>query len=175
MAGRPPKPTELKIIAGNPGGRPLPKNILQPDGNLRNSPIWFSKEQRETWFYAIENAPLGLLRLLDRDMLITWVTAQCDFVTAEKELQKTGLVILKGGSEKVTKHKNGEVTTTTTSPVMIPNPWTKIRNEAFLRLMKATTELGFSPTSRARITLAGAESKAKDLNRFANNVNRRAS
>lgn len=40
MAGRRPKPTQLKILAGNPGGRPLNKNEPQPEKGLPQPPEW---------------------------------------------------------------------------------------------------------------------------------------
>lgn len=40
MAGRPPKPTRLKIIEGNPGKRPLNVNEPEPEHGIPPMPDW---------------------------------------------------------------------------------------------------------------------------------------
>ncbi len=66
MRGRKPVPTYLKVIRGNPGKRPLNENEPVPDGALADPPEWMSESQKAGWNYAIENAPAGLLKKLDR-------------------------------------------------------------------------------------------------------------
>jgi len=43
MPGRHPKSTKLKIITGNPGGRPLNENEPQPEIGIPEMPIWISE------------------------------------------------------------------------------------------------------------------------------------
>lgn len=42
MAGRPPKPTALKLATGNPGRRPLNLEEPAPDVGLPEAPAWLS-------------------------------------------------------------------------------------------------------------------------------------
>lgn len=76
MRGRKPKPAHLRMIEGNPGKRPLPRNEPQVTGDLRDPPEWMTEEQQEGWRYAIAHAPLGLLKRLDRSALVVWVVAE---------------------------------------------------------------------------------------------------
>ena len=42
MPGRKPKSTRIKLITGNPGGRPLNKNEPQPEAGLPDPPEWLN-------------------------------------------------------------------------------------------------------------------------------------
>lgn len=138
VAGRKPKPTHLKLLAGNPGNRPLPANEPQPVGDLIDPPEWLSDTQKDVWRYAIEHAPKGLLKMLDLSMLVTWVVA-CDYHRdATERVNKRGLVIR--------------------SPVKgepMQNPYLAVVNRQSQIMQKAAAEMGFTPTSRARIGMAG--------------------
>jgi P27 family predicted phage terminase small subunit len=173
LRGRKPTPTHLKIVSGNPGRRALNEDEPQPIGELLAAPGWLTDSQKEIWRFAVEHAPKGLLRSLDRDLITDWVTAVDEFQRAEIELQKGGTVIEEGGGQRITVMPDGRQIRTVRSKKLVPSPWTKIRDRASQRIMKATSELGFSPTSRSRISLAGGGKK--ETNRFANNAaNRRA-
>jgi len=65
MPGRKPKPTYLKIVAGNPGRRPLNKSEPRPVGTLETPPDWLTEDQKAGWRYVIEHSPRGLLKRLD--------------------------------------------------------------------------------------------------------------
>ena len=167
MRGRKAVPTMLKIISGNPGRRPLPKEEI-PVGELFAPPAEMSDEQKTEWRYALDNAPKGLLRRLDRVLFAQWCIASVDLTEAELALRTEGKVVNRGGDQRITVHPNGSQVKTVRSASKVINPWVRARRDAFDRLMKATTELGFSPTSRSRIALAGAG--AEKTNRFANNA-----
>ena len=137
MAGRKPKPTMLKIIEGNPGKRPLNDREPKPTGDLVNPPEWLNDSQTEGWKYAIENAPKGLLKKLDQSVLITWVIAEDLHRQATIQLQKTGLLVR---------------TPNTNQPMQ--SPYLPIINRQATLMMKAASEMGFTPTSRSRIVLA---------------------
>lgn len=170
--GRPPKPTVLKLLAGNPGRRDIQPDEPQPVGGLSQPPSFLTAPQKDIWCYAIEHAPAGLLRLLDRDLFLDWVQAVAERDQAEAVLRITGPVIKQARSRRVTKSANGSVTTITTPEGLVRSPWAIARDAAVARMMKATSELGFSPTSRSRITLAG--SGKKDTNRFSKHASARA-
>lgn len=127
-----------------------------------------SDEQKAEWRYAVENSPLGLLRLLDRNIFAQWCIASVDLTEAELALRTEGKIVKRGGDQRITQTADGKQVKTVRSPSMVINPWVKARRDAFDRLMKATSELGFSPTSRSRITLAG--SGKPETNRFARNA-----
>jgi phage terminase small subunit len=66
MRGRPTKPTALKILQGNPGGRPLPENEpIPPDGEVEK-PEGMSAPAGAMWDrYAPMIEEMGLLTVAD--------------------------------------------------------------------------------------------------------------
>ena len=172
MRGRKPKATVLKLLAGKPGHRPLPVNEPRPIGELLSPPVEMTDAQKAEWVYALGCAPAGLLRRLDRVMFAQWCIASVDLTEAELALRTEGKVVKRGGDKRTTTNPDGTKVTTVRSVSMVINPWVRARRDAFDRMMKATSELGFSPTSRSRITLAGGGKQ--ETNRFANNAAKRA-
>jgi hypothetical protein len=70
MRGRKAKPTNLRLIGGNAGKRPLPKREPKPTGDLVKAPNWFTNNQKEIWNCAVKNAPRGLLKRIDESVMI---------------------------------------------------------------------------------------------------------
>jgi P27 family predicted phage terminase small subunit len=171
MRGRKKIPTILKLVSGTQRKHRANQDEPQPEGDLYSPPDFLTDLQKKEWEFAIENAPAGLLRKLDRRLFMEWVIASIDLEEAEKKLREQGKEIKKGGDITITINADGAQTTRTRSETKVINPWVKIRRDAFDRMLRATCELGFSPTSRSRITL-GQGSK-KDTNRFANNAARK--
>ena len=68
--GPPPKPTRLKILAGNPGKRPLNDAEPVPAPGRPSCPAWVSKEGRAEWRRVTrELEALGLLARIDQATL----------------------------------------------------------------------------------------------------------
>lgn len=153
MKGRKPKPTQLKIIAGNPGGRPMNEDEPIPEGDLYDAPEWMSAGQKESWAYAIEHAPEGLLKKLDR-------AAFTSFIIAEDRHRRAEIMVEQEGMTLVSVRGNA-----------MPHP---MLSEARLQaqiMLKAAGEIGFTPSSRSRVKVSGAD---KNKNRFAQNGKKRA-
>ncbi len=134
MRGPKPKPTYLKIVAGNPGHRPLNAKEPKPAGNLEAPPIWLTESQQAGWRYAIEHSPHGLLKRLDSALLVIWVVAEDTHRQAAERLAKHGLLV---------KAPN--------TGLAIQSPYLPIVNRQADIMMKAAGDLGFSPASRTRI------------------------
>lgn len=144
-SGRKPQPTMLKVLHGNPHEHRLPSPEAEPQGQgeLWAAPTWFDDDQREQWHYAIDFAPPGLLTATDRQMLTVWVGACVEYQRAMVELHKSGQVV---------KTVDGNV---------IQNPYLSIINRQALILIRAVSELGFSPAARASL---GAKAPEFDRN-----------
>jgi P27 family predicted phage terminase small subunit len=148
MRGRKPVPTYLKVIRGNPGKRPLNEHEPKPIGDLNEPPTWMSKSQRAGWRYAIQHAPPGLLKKLDRSVLTAWVVAEDLHRKASEMLEQHGLLI---------KAPN--------SGLPIQSPYLPVVNRQASIMLKAVEQLGFSPASRSRVQI---EPHVRDRpNRFA--------
>lgn len=168
MRGRKPKATVLHLLNGTNRPRNARPDEPHPVGDLLAPPDGMSDEQKAEWVYALEHAPRGLLRLLDRNIFAQWCVASVDLTEAELVLRTEGKVVPRGGDQRITINPDGTQVKTVRSVSKVINPWVRARRDAFDRMMKATSELGFSPTSRSRITLAGGGKK--EANRFSNNV-----
>ncbi len=93
-AGRPPKPTALKLLQGNPGKRRLVREPELPAG--AEAPSWLGKQARRYWD---EMAPVltkaGLLKATDADWLGMW----CSLKVILVRQARTGTVDLRLSSE----------------------------------------------------------------------------
>ena len=64
--GRKPKPTALKMLEGNPGGRPLNTKEPKPEKKAPRCPSWLEDEAKKEWkrmAKVLEN--MGLLTEMD--------------------------------------------------------------------------------------------------------------
>lgn len=150
--GTKPQPTLLRVINGNPGKRPLNVNEPMPQGNLDAPPEWLTEAQKENWRYAIEHAPPGLLKFVDRSVLTIWVIADD---------------ALREASEKIAAH--GMLIRAQNTGQPIQSPYMAIRNRQSQIVLKAAAEMGFTPSSRSQIQV-----QPQAGNAFANNGKRKA-
>ncbi len=141
MRGRKPKPTQLKILQGNPGGKKLNENEPQPKGPLFNCPEWFDQEQKALWAFAINNAPEGVLGISDREILTVWVVAS---ITHRRAAIAQAKVDADASLPMLTKNKAGNIQT---------SPYVQIMNTQSKIMIQAASELGFSPSARARLSV----------------------
>lgn len=136
-------------MAGNPGKRELNQTEPQPQGDLFAAPDWFNASQKAGWDYAIEHAPAGLLKMLDRSILKVWVIAEDMHQQAVEKVNQHGILI---------KTPDG---------YPVQSPFMAVMNRQGLLMMKAAAELGFTPSSRTQIQVA-----PKEANVFSNNGRR---
>jgi P27 family predicted phage terminase small subunit len=136
------------LISGNPGKRPLPQGEPIPVGALREPPDWFSESQKAGWRYAIEHAPFGLLKRLDRSALVAWAVAEDAHRQAAEKVQQHGMLVK------------------TAQGTPIQSPYVGIMNRQANIMLRAIAQLGFSPSSRAGVsTLApGSRTNAFEQN-----------
>jgi P27 family predicted phage terminase small subunit len=145
MRGRKPKPTALKVIAGNPGKRALNPHEPQPRADLSTAPEWMTQRQRDTWTEVIALAPPGLLKDLDASVFAVWVVAYDLYQEASDKLARTGMLI---------KAPN--------TGVPMQSPYLAIVNRQAQIMMKAAAEMGFTPASRSRVIVKREAGKEDD-------------
>jgi P27 family predicted phage terminase small subunit len=135
MRGRPPTPTDLKILRGNPGHRKLDAaDEPQPTAGIPEPPAHLSKEARGHWFrMAPELAKMRVLTMADREGLAILCDAWARYVMAEKAVEKHGLLI---------KSPSG---------YPIQNPALAIRNQAAKEMRGWLNEFGLTPAARTRV------------------------
>lgn len=149
MRGAKPKPTHLKLLDGNPGKRAINKREPKPAGDLFDPPEWFNDEQKAGWSYAIANSPKGLLKRLDRSALTVWVVAE--------DLHRQATIAVS---------KFGLITKTPGSGVPMQNPYLPIINRQAQVMLKSAAELGFTPSSRSRVSIDDEKEQGNKFEKF---------
>lgn len=112
------------------------KREPKPVGDLVEAPDWMTESQRAGWSYAIANAPCGMLKLLDRSVLAVWVIAEDLHRQASMAVAKFGML-----------------TKSPTKGEPMQNPYMAVINRQAVIMLKAASELGFTPSSRSRISV----------------------
>jgi P27 family predicted phage terminase small subunit len=134
MAGRRPKPTALKALAGNPGKRKLNKDEPKPSGTPKCPPHLDKTAKAEWRRVSAELTTLGLLTSVDRAALAAYCAAWSRWVSAELSIQKFGTVIK--------SPKSG---------YPVQNPYVGIANTSMDQMRRFAVELGLTPASRSRL------------------------
>jgi P27 family predicted phage terminase small subunit len=167
MRGRKPTPSHLKLIAGNPGHRPLNANEPKPDPQLPPVPAHLSEEAKIEWQrLARELYQLGLLTNLDRAALAGYCQAYADWIEAEGQLRRFGKVI-KSPQRKVTRRaKDGSEVVESSGGFPMQSPFLAMRNKALELMHKFGVEFGMSPSSRTRVNVSEGSAKTDPAHKY---------
>ncbi len=147
MPGPPPKPTRLKILAGNPGKRKLNKREPQfKAANRPTPPAWLSRIGKAEWRRVVTQLSKvkGLLQTVDLSLLAVY----CDTYAAYRKAQQ---FLDKQGETYVMRDKDGQV------KYVAQFPQVSIVRAAADQLRKLAGEFGFSPASRSRLQIKEPE------------------
>jgi P27 family predicted phage terminase small subunit len=177
--GRRPKPTALKIIAGNPGKRPLNKNEpVYASLEIGNPPEDSSEEVKSEWFsIGSQLAEFGILQTVDRhifhrycDALVRWKRIVRFLDTHAEACNPSGIryPILEQKFKRTEKGNWIPEFDESGNPIMQTNKFRVLPEVAEYRrlndtLLKLENELGLSPAARTRV------STASSIKRFDNN------
>lgn len=168
--GRPPKPTKLKLLEGNPGKRKINRSEPKPGKARGGVPVEFRVERAEPGEdlkdfkppVAVDEAKkefvrrrreleaLGLLTTLDVGLLEAYCQAYGMWREASAWVNKMGMI---------TKTTNGN---------FIQNPYVAIVNKQQEIMRKTGAELGFSPSSRSRLEVKGGENEEDPMSALLN-------
>lgn len=133
--GRPPKPTALKVIQGNPGKRALKKNAPAPDAlaKVPDPPGWFGPIAASIWRQAAPWLVQSKI-LTDTDLhnLEVFAMAYQRWREAQEDITKNGIVVMGAKQE-------------------IKNPACTVANEAARQISTFGAALGLDPAARARL------------------------
>lgn len=131
--GRKPKPTALKIAAGNPGKRPLNRREPKRDGSAPSCPRWLDPEAKAEWRRIVPIlVAQKVTSRVERASLAAYCMAWSHLKRAEKELLRDGLTYMSGGIRK-------------------KNPAASIFHEALTELRSLASEFGLTPSSRSSV------------------------
>jgi P27 family predicted phage terminase small subunit len=153
VKGRKPVPTSLHIVRGTYNatkhgqdrrGEPKPEGVLPAA-----PPPELTESQAAIWRAGMESAPAGLLTPADYHTYLSWVVA-CD----QHEQARQAQAQLEADGNPPLLMKSGNT--------LVPSPYVSIMHRTHLRMMKAASELGFSPASRPRVSAGPAPERTDD-------------
>jgi len=134
-----PTPTALKILRGNPGHRPLTPDEPQPASPLQDPPDYLDSIALDEWERVYpELHRLGLLTLVDRTALAAYCVKYSEWRQALKEIEAHGRTI------------------TTPNGLLQTSPHVTQARDALSEMMRIAKEFGFTPASRARLSVQPA-------------------
>lgn len=134
--GRPPKPTALKVLEGNPGKRPLPKNEPKPRPITPECPEWLDEIAKKEWQRVVpELERMGMLTCVDGAALEGYCQMYSRWVQAEQFLQKHGTIY---------KLPSGYIQQV---------PQVNIAQKSLLIVKGFCSEFGLTPSSRVKLNV----------------------
>jgi P27 family predicted phage terminase small subunit len=150
--GRPPKPTALKLLTGNPGKRPLNGSEPQPLATPPVCPDFLPADAKAKWAeLAPELSRLGLLTVVDGEALACLCSAWADFKAATETIAKEGRYQLVGGWPVEVKGDDGEVRTEVRGGQLQPHPALAQHARAMKAIKEFAALFGLEPSSRSRL------------------------
>lgn len=145
LKGRKPKPTNLRIIEGNPGKRPINKDEPKPPAVTPTRPEWLLPEAKREWNrVAPVLESMGLLMVVDRAALAGYCQAWGRYVEADANITKYGSVLKAATSDYVQ-----------------PNPYVSIARQSLQMVRAFCSEFGLTPSSRGRMSVPGSQDDAE--------------
>ncbi len=146
LRGKKPTPTHLRLVKGNPGKRPLPKNEPKPDLVVPPVPPELSDDAKLEWGrVTVELHKLGLLSGIDRAALAAYCSSYGLLVRVERLLRKIG----EDGSDGILLM--------TAQGNVVQHPLLGVANKARRDMMAYAVEFGMTPSSRSRVNGAPPE------------------
>lgn len=148
-AGRPPKPTALKVLSGTARADRMTPAEMAPAGlsALPLPPPELGDVARAEWQTTTATLyGLRMLHAVDLPLLVAYCRAVESMVEADAKISKQG---------KVLKAKNGRGAT-----YYVKNPWLGIYAEALATVLKLAGQFGFTPSARTRISSGQAPALA---------------
>lgn len=150
--GRPPKPTTLKVLEGNPGKRPIKQNEPKPRPITPDCPEWLGETAKAEWQRVVpELERMGLLTCVDGAALEGYCESYgkwVEMVHFLKKFEKQGYMFK------------------TPSGYMQQLPQVSMA-QRYLAIVKSfCTEFGLTPSSRARMTIPGKADEEDPMEAF---------
>jgi P27 family predicted phage terminase small subunit len=160
--GRPPTPTKVHQLKGTfrpsrhtaRAGEPVSDGALSAE----DPPAWMTAGQRDLWKYAIANSPSGLLTPLDGPLLSVWcIAADMHQTACAAQAKRDANGFGPGGAPLLAHGKDGGI---------IASHYLRVIDQAAARMLKAGSELGFSPGSRPRLAAGGPKAAETEAAAF---------
>lgn len=161
--GPSPKPTLLKLVAGNPGHRPIAGNEPVPDAVMPAAPDFLDDAARRVWDQLVPGLfRCGLVRVIDGTSIGRYCVTLVLWHTALEFIRKNGTTYAVRGEPK--QGRPGRVL------YLREHPQAGELRKLNQQLLALEREFGLTPASRTRIQLeaegkGGSRGDVNDLKR----------
>lgn len=151
MAGRPPKPTAVKVLEGTYRNDRVQSNEVLPDllasipGPPEGLGDWGQREWHTVcrWLHTVGN-----LAATDLSLIAAYCNEVDNYWSYDAHVKKSGAVV-------AIKNKDGLVVKVQKSP------YTSLRKESLGEALKIAGQFGFTPSARSRLTMGRPMEKVK--------------
>jgi P27 family predicted phage terminase small subunit len=139
--GPKPKPTRLRLLEGNPGGKPTNSNEPQPTVGVPRCPKKYEGDARKLWkAIGDQLAACGILTKIDSQAFELLIDSYVEYLQATEKVSKTGPIWLEKGDSVI--------------PKFAYSPYWVQANRAGKRLHVLLREFGMTPSARSAIKSA---------------------
>ena len=150
MRGRKPKPTTLKLLAGNPGHRPLNGQEAVAPAELPDCPEHLDKDAQAEWQRISPIlSQMNLLSSADRAALAAYCVLYSRWISAEGAVKKYGTIVKSPDKQFPMK-----------------SPYLCIAEGAMEQMRKFLVEFGLTPSARSRIVTHEQPDSTSDAHRW---------
>lgn len=149
MAGRPPKPTALKVAEGNRGKRPLNyADEPKPDAlDELTPPAWLSATAKKVWTEDLPAmAKIRLVTKADRNSFAVLCQETANYIDAQNAINALAEKMPAGQSVLIMGGKEGK------QPQ--PNPFLIVQSMATKKIIMLSREFGKTPVGRKQLAIA---------------------
>ena len=149
------KPTNLKLLEGNPGKRPLPTDEYKPEPGCE-APVDMSEEEVSIWnYYAEDLDRAGLLARADKDNLAN----VCRKIARVNEISR----ILNDPETKLLISYKKMLPNGDEEPVVKLNPLLPEQRHLMKDIRLMAPEFGMTPRGRVGLSVGGTSEKKPKL------------
>ena len=138
--GPKPTPTKLKLLRGNPGKRPLPKNEPQPKRGLGDCPPHLTgKAAKAGEEFSAELEAVGVGTSLDACALELLCTSNQLYREAAEQVAKHGPCWIRAGNNGL--------------PAVQYSPYAAVMERERKNIGRSLAEFGLTPSSRSQVSV----------------------
>jgi len=147
--GRPPKPTQLKVLAGNPGKRPLNADEPQYPTEGLTCPRDFDAETRREWRRVAKLLTAQrVVTAADRGVMAVYCVSWSRWRQVETDIQVEGLTV----EVPILNTRREQIGTR-----RVVNPKVLIAQQYQRLMLLAAGRLGLDPSSRSKVSVVKDE------------------
>ena len=167
MAGRRPKPTPLKLVAGNPGKRKLNAKEPKPKRQIPSCPAYLSDVAKVSWGrLSVMLDRLGVLTEADALALERLCDCYAEILLCRDVIEEKGRVYSSVRRKRINVEGEEDVVIEDEVSLLKANPAVAMLADADRRFKSYLVEFGLTPAARTKVQAKPDDDKADPLQEF---------